>query len=92
MDKFEYKGWNLFDAIDAIMAFDEGAIDSGIADEEMRQAIVEYLKSLDRAERRKVCSEFARGLLTDESLSQGYSLEDVLTFANWISSLGVSLH
>jgi hypothetical protein len=91
MKAFEYKGWKLFDAIDAIMAFDEGAVDSGVADDEMREAIIVFLKSLDRSERRRVCAEFARNLLTDESIAQGYSLEDVVSFMDWLSSLGVSI-
>jgi hypothetical protein len=92
MKSFEYKGWNLFDAMDAIMAYDEGAVDSGVADEAMRDAVIKFLKSLDKPERRKVCAEFARNLLTDESLAQGYSLADVMAFAGWLSNLGISVN
>jgi hypothetical protein len=88
---FEYKGWDLFDAIDALKAFDDGVADSGVGDEDMRTAIVDHLHSLNPAERRKVCAEFARQLLTDEAIAEGYGLEDVLAFANWILGLGIPL-
>jgi hypothetical protein len=91
MKQFNYKEWDLFDAIDALMAHDEGASDSGVSDEAMRDAVIEFLGSLEKADRRRVYAEFARCLLTDESIAQGYGLEDVRKFMDWVAGLGLAI-
>jgi len=84
-------GLGLFDAIDALQAHDDGATDSGIKDERMRAAVVAHLLSLDPADRRRTLAELARRSLTDGMIAQGYGLEDVVAFANWLVELGVPL-
>lgn len=89
MKEFHYRGWKLFDAIDALLAYDGGAVDSGVCDEQMKSAVADYFASLDQSEFRIACARYARNLLTDESLAQGYGLDDVRNFVEWISGIGL---
>src|SRR4051812_48895938 len=91
MGEFRYKGWSLFDAIDAIKAHDGGAFDSGVKDEELRHEVRAYLGGLPAEQRRLLLSKYARRFLTDESLSLGYGLDDVLAFIQWINELGIDV-
>ncbi len=90
MREFNYQGWTLSKAIDALMAHDSGAIDSGVNDEAMRSAVIDYLGALGEAGRRKACAEFARGLLSDENIERGYGLEDVRNFMEWLDGIEVT--
>jgi hypothetical protein len=81
---FEFKSWDLLDAIDALMGYDQGARDSGGFDLELRQAVVTYLKEIDDDARRKVLARFARRFLTDEHIVAGYGLADVWKFMDWL--------
>jgi hypothetical protein len=64
MDEFRYKEWSLFDAIDGLKAHDGGAFDSGVANEDLRRAVKEYLDALPDEERRLVLCKYARRFLT----------------------------
>jgi hypothetical protein len=90
MREFDYPGWTLFKAIDALMAHDNGAFDSGVNDEALRSAVINFLGALDDAGRRKICAEFARGLLSDENIERGYGLEDVRNFMEWLDGIEVT--
>jgi hypothetical protein len=82
---FHYQGWELLDAIDALIAYDHGALDSGAFDSEMREAVVSYLKGLDDESLRRILAEYARRLLTPEAILAGYGLSDVCNFIEWLS-------
>jgi hypothetical protein len=90
MQPFSYKGWDLFEAIDALMAYDSGVVDSGVSDEALRLSVRLHLESLDEDEFRRICAGYARRLLTDEAIAAGYGLEDVQSFIDWISAQGLS--
>jgi hypothetical protein len=81
---FTYKGWELFDAIDALSAFDHGARDSGAFDPDLRAAVFTHLKRMDDKSRRIILAKYARRFLTDEALSEGYGISDVCNFAEWL--------
>jgi hypothetical protein len=86
-EDFSYRGFTLFEAIDALMAYDVGARDSGIDDEGMRKALVVYLERLAPDEFRRTCALFARVYLTDRAIAEGYGVEDVVQFADWIGTM-----
>jgi hypothetical protein len=87
MNGFTYKSWTVFDAIDALMAHDHGATDSGVADDGLRAAVFEYIASLDGPGKRRLLATYARRFLTDEAIAQGYGLDDVAGFIEWVSEV-----
>src|SRR4051794_37349365 len=88
MSPFYYKGWSLYEAIDALIAYDQGASDSGVSDLGMKETVKQYLLSLDDAEFRKVCADYAiRHYLDEKSIANGYGLADVKGFINWLSKM-----
>jgi hypothetical protein len=89
MTEFRHGDWGLFDAIDALMAYDGGATDSGVSDEELRKAVREYLKSLSDDKRRRTLAKYARCLLSDTALADGYGVDDVVRFAEWLEEMGI---
>lgn len=89
---FNYRGWTLFEAIDALIAYDQGAVDSGVADEDMRKAVRDHLESMDEGEFRTTCAEFVRSYYLDaQAVSRGYGLKDVKTFIEWLGSLDIDI-
>ena len=87
MDDFHYNGMSLFDAIDALKAYDGGAYDSGIGDESLRRAVKDYLGALSRESCRRLMARFARRYLEEESLNVGYGLDDVESFIAWLREM-----
>ena len=61
--EFRFKGWDLLDAIDALLAFDSGALDSGTSDPDLREAVLSHLRRMDSATAakvaRRVCSSLS---------------------------------
>jgi hypothetical protein len=86
-EDFSYRGFTLFEAIDALMAYDVGARDAGVDDEGMRRVLDVYLKRLAPDEFRRICALFARAYLTDEAIAEGYGIEDVVQIAEWIGTM-----
>ncbi len=84
MKEFKQDKWTLNEAIDALMAWDLGCVDSGVKDARLKRSVGEYLKSLDDKEFRFATGEFARKYLSEEGLSKGYGLEDVRSFIRWL--------
>jgi hypothetical protein len=80
MKAFNYKGWDLFEAIDALMAYDHGALDSGVNDPDMKEAVRKHLGSFPEAELVRMLDLYAIKMF-----ESGYHLEDVVGFANWIN-------
>lgn len=89
MAEFTFRGFILAQAVDALKAYDSGATDSGIKDDEMREAVRSYLKGLPEAERRRVLAVLGRDRLTDEAIAAGYGLADVVDLYHWLDGLGV---
>lgn len=80
----------LKDALDGLHAYDNGATDSGIHDEMLRQRVKEYLRSLPEDRRRKLLGRIGRDLyLSDGALEAGYGMESILEFARWLDDMGV---
>lgn len=88
-DDFNHKGWKLFDAIDALIAFDVGCTDSGVSDPELGKAVDSFLWSLEEKESRYILARYARRFLTDESLDKGYGLEDLSDAIRFLEAHGV---
>lgn len=80
----------LKDLLDGLHAWDGGATSSGIFDERRKAEAITYLRSLGESERRIMMARIGRDLyLTDEKLKQGYGLEDMRGFADWLDDIGV---
>lgn len=79
-----FGNYTLTEALDGLMAYDQGCRSSGIHDEKLRQQVKEYLNGLDDTEFRLTVSKFARSYLTDEMLDRGYGLEDVVSLNSWL--------
>lgn len=90
--RFDYKGWAMPDAIDALMAYDLGCTDSGISDPEMKQAIAEYLRSLSDSEFNREMSVLIRDhYLTDAAIEAGYGIEDAKAVLEWLEGLSIGV-
>lgn len=83
MPEFRYRDWELFDAIDAVKAHDLGAVDSGVSDPAMKEAIADHLYSLSTDDLRSTLARYVRRFLTDEAIAAGYGLHDVIEFHEW---------
>lgn len=83
----------LFDSLDGLFAYDTGCTDSGIHDEALRQEVIGYLRSLSESDLRIKLSTFVRDYyLSDKALEQGYGIEDVAKFLQWLSErMGIQL-
>lgn len=76
-------------ALDCIFAYDTGATDSGVHDSQLKQALIAFIKALDETNYRLFLSEFIREhFLSDEALKQGYGIDDVREFLEWLDSIG----
>ena len=82
---FTYDNWHLYEAIQALMAYDLGATDSGVKDDRLKEAIKKFFASLSDHDFRVIVSKYARDYLTDEMLASGYGLEDILEFVKWLN-------
>ena len=79
----------IFKSLEALKAYDGGAHDSGVNDEELRQYLLKHLGSLSDAERRVVIARCVRTFLSDAALQEGYGLTDVMEWAEWLRDQGV---
>lgn len=76
----------VLDALDGLMAYDQGATDSGIHDEALRGRVSEALEADDGAAGMRLLTRFVRErLLSDDAMAQGYGLEDVRALFEWLS-------
>jgi hypothetical protein len=84
---FGYRGLGLYEAIDALMAHDLGATDSGVKDASLKQAVKDYLHDSTEFTSRKVLDGFARRLL-----DKGHGLSGVLEFVEWLrTEMGIDI-
>lgn len=75
----------LKDALDGLIAYDEGATDSGIHDEGLRMRCQEYIQSLPPAERRALVAKLTIDMwLSEKALAAGYGPEDAKEFLVWM--------
>jgi hypothetical protein len=75
----------LFDQLEAIFAYDQGATNSGVHDEQLRRRLCEEFDALSEEEARLRLSRWIRdGLLGEKALAEGYGWEDARDFLNWI--------
>jgi hypothetical protein len=76
---------SLASVIDALMAYDHGATDSGIYDPDLKAALKQYLDSLDDDAFRVKVADVARLMLTPERIAAGYGLGEVKGLIDWLS-------
>lgn len=78
----------LRDALDGLYAYDKGSVDSGIHDEDLRARCIKAMdgrRGNTEAVWRTWLARFTRDMwLSDESIGQGYGMEDVVHFAEWL--------
>lgn len=76
----------LFDALGGLFAYDMGCVDSGIKDELLRKQVIAHLKAMDEQAFRVTTSRYVRDeMLGEAALEQGYGIEDVARFIDWLS-------
>ena len=76
----------LFSSLDGLFAYDAGCTDSGIKDEQLREEVINYLHSLEDDEFRITLSTYLRKYyVSEEAVEQGYGIEDVANFIEWLS-------
>ena len=75
------KNEELFDALDGFFAYDGGAWDSGISDNNLREKVKKYLQE---------CKDTNKKLLefihTHYKPEDGYTIEDTKEFIEWIEN------
>ncbi|WP_025909345.1 hypothetical protein [Priestia flexa] len=83
----------LFESLDGLFAYDTGCTDSGIKDEQLREEITDYLHSLEDDDFRITLSTYIREYyVSEKAVEQGYGIEDVAEFINWLSDrMGIDL-
>jgi len=69
-----------------LFAYDTGAVDSGIHDNVSKAELIGRLHAEEDIA--KIVTEYATWLLSEEGKSQGYTLEDVRCFLDWLSENG----
>jgi hypothetical protein len=86
MNDFTHKGRTFSEAIDGLIAYDHGCTDSGIHDDDLKQAVKDYLRALPHQAAEATLAAHVRDhYLSSEAIQQGYGLEDVKQFINWMS-------
>jgi hypothetical protein len=77
----------LFEQLEGIHAYDEGALDSGIHDEALRAKLQREVAAMTPNELRLRVSVWVReAYLSDDALSAGYGIEDAVSFWKWIEN------
>lgn len=80
----------LRDAIDGLSAYDSGAADSGIRDEELRGRAIGQLSSMPDAEVNALLERVVNDLfLSPAARSQGYTQDDADALREWCKDQGI---
>jgi hypothetical protein len=87
MPDFSYQGWSLDAAIDALKAYDRGATDSGVHDDDMRTAVRQHLLILTDRGYRATVARMIREMVSEGRIEEGYGPEDVRALLDWIDEL-----
>lgn len=75
----------LYEALNGLYAYDTGSVDSGIKDELLRGKVKNYLTTISGNDVELLIAKYVREYyLSDEALEEGYGLEDVIEFSNWL--------
>lgn len=78
----------LRDSLDGLYAYDNGAVDSGIHDEDLRVRCVTEMQARRgpyEVAPRLFLSRMIRDMwLSEEALAQGYGIEDAVNFVRWL--------
>jgi hypothetical protein len=75
----------LFDQLEGLFAYDEGALDSGVRDEALRAKLQREVAAMSPNELRLRLSVWVREhYLSDDALALGYGIEDAASFWKWI--------
>lgn len=84
MTEFTYE--DAFDKLNGIYAYDTGCVDSGIHDEILKRNLKKWINARDNYHEyeRALAIWIRETYLSDEALDEGYGLEDVMGFLNWI--------
>lgn len=73
--------------IDGLIAYDDGATDSGLHDESAKQEIRDYLAGLSNKDHRVILSRVIRDLyLSDVAIEEGYGWEDAKSLGRWLEN------
>lgn len=72
---------DLKDALDGLIAYDTGSIDSGIHDEALRDRCIEALQELDDKQLTRLIRDM---WVSEKAIAQGYTYEDLLSFCRWL--------
>lgn len=75
----------LSENIDKLFAYDTGATDSGVKDENLRNKIILEIKNLSEDQFRIFMSAYVKErFLSDTAIKNGYGIEDVKCFIEWL--------
>lgn len=76
---------DVFKSIDKLFAYDTGASDSGVKDENLRTKIIKYINKLSDDEFRIFMSTYIRErFVSEDAIKNGYGIEDVKSFIEWL--------
>lgn len=75
----------LFDAIDGLHAYDDGATDSGIRDEALRQRVIEELRADAASVPNSLVGPRLMRFVRTHYYLEPYTLEDVAGFIEWLA-------
>lgn len=87
----------LSDSLMGLFAYDLGCVDSGIKDENLRERVrLELFNDPTRSKSQIVSNRISRivrdEFLSEEAISDGYGLEDVAEFIEWLDErMGIEL-
>jgi hypothetical protein len=82
----------LGDALIGLLAYDGGAVDSGIHDNALKQRCFDQLHAMSEKESRFFLSRLIRDTyLTEARIEMGYGIESVQGFIRWLSDQGYDL-
>lgn len=77
-------------AVDALSAYDLGAVQSGVRDEALRARVITHVRALSAEDRRALMARVLRDLcLTDVAIAQGYGAEDAASLIRWMDDNGI---
>ena len=82
----------LFEALDGLYAYDQGATDSGIHDEALKRQVFTFLHLMSYDQFRITLTKFIRDwFVCEEAVELGYGIEDVVDFTKWLGDNGLDI-
>lgn len=74
----------LFDTLDRLQNHDDGVLQSGLRDDELKQSIANTLQAMDETALNQLLARYLRRFLTDEAIAEGHSIETVARSIRWL--------